>query len=169
MEGSTVEDSAITVVAVDSVTVDSSEVDGVTTGTETPPVPTKDDAAGVFVACSGVLDRVLVVNGEETSVTVCWETTVEVPDGLSITDVELTTYVEVDDSAACGGVLKKLLAPESLLEKLSNIDEKSGSDEASLEVKVEESLGGGVEISGVGVEFSGVTTGVVELYTCRFT
>lgn len=38
-----------------------------------------------------MLDRVVVVKGEETSVTVDCVMMVEVPDGLSLTVVELTT------------------------------------------------------------------------------
>lgn len=66
--------------------------------------------------------------------------------------------------------MRKLLK-DSLFEKVSNIDERSGSDDASRDDRVEESLGGGVEISGVGVEFSGVATAgvVVFVYVCRFT
>lgn len=92
-EDSTAEGSEDTVVAVDSVTVSSlaAEVEGVTTGTVTPPVPTKVDEAGVVEGSSGVLDRVVVVKGDETSVTVYCETIVDVPAGLSLTCVEFTT------------------------------------------------------------------------------
>ena len=63
--------------------------------------------------------------------------------------------MEVDDSAAGCGVLKKLLKSSSLFEKLSKKEENE-LDESSLEVKVEVSLAGGVEIPGVETRASGV-------------
>lgn len=94
VEDSTVDDSSGTVVAVESVTTLSSlkaEEVGVTKGTVTSPVPTRVDAAGVIAAASGVLNTVLVVKGEETSVTVDSATIVDVPDGLSLVCVETVT------------------------------------------------------------------------------